>query len=644
MKFILQFFILIICLFDSQPTFGQMAQYLSLENLKENPIALTPNNVLSLLQNDIIDSVQANTINNLIAAQHLITFYQLQGLACFDSLEVSQLSSISYIEAAFPIVKFAELIELNNYSGSLTLRTSLPILTWFDRELNTSSTQHYMGNDVALQQKFQIHCGDHFTFTLNSAKDRGEPVGIYSKLNGMDFLTATLLYSAKTPISKLALGAFQFQWGQGLQLWTSRAMGRSIDILQSVRMAQGLKSYNGFDEQRFLQGLGFQWNFSFHEIYGICSRKLIDVPTLQDSLALQYGSVNTNGLHRTAQEFQRKKQIQEQIVGLAWQYKKTALQIGSLLLYQRYSASSNTDSLGYHFLKYSSPFSFSAGFNLKGNFKQSYFFLELVQVYVNKQYLPRSNAAVIGALFHMHPKIQVGIHLRYYGPYYRSFYEQGFHVKNMANNEKGIFLNVTYQLRKKIKWQTFIDQYEFEFLTAKDFPEAHAFIRSQVIYTPRKTAQLWLNYQNSITRNESILSLEAQTIFMRKWTFNIGTQFSPSINDRKAFSIFFTMKYQRLGNPWRFNIHLGSFLIPSNMNPHYHMNYHIGFGSTTLQLAGQGYYIQFITEYKLNQKISIGFRMLWLSKTALYVLEQQSFLYQSMRQNLQFDLQLKYQF
>jgi hypothetical protein len=74
------------------------------------------------------------------------------------------------------------------------------------------------------------------------------------------------------------------------------------------------------------------------------------------------------------------------------------------------------------------------------------------------------------------------------------------------------------------------------------------------------------------------------------------------------------------------------------------MNYHIGFGSTTLQLAGQGYYIQFITEYKLNQKISIGFRMLWLSKTALYVLEQQSFLYQSMRQNLQFDLQLKYQF
>lgn len=643
MKFCVQLFLSAICLLVPKQNFAQLAQQLSFEELKEHPIALTPDNILRLQQFDLLDSIQAHTLTDLIVANHFKTFHQLQGLACFDSTEVSQLASIAYIEAAVLVFQKTNFTDLNNYNGTFIIRLSFPAFTWLDRELDTT-THDYIGNEFALQQKLQIQCNDQLKFTLNSAKDRGESLGINNKQFGQDFLTTTLFYTAKTPISKLAIGAYQFQWGQGLQLWTSRAMGRSIDILQSVRIAQGLKSYNGADEQRYLKGLAFQWNDASHEIYGICSRKLIDVPSVQDSLALQYGSNATSGLHRTPLELQRKKQILESILGVAWQNKNTAVQMGSMLLYQRYSASSHTDSLGFLFLKYSTPFLLSAGFHLKGNFRQSYCFLELVQVYFDKQHLLRSNAAILGALLHLHPKIQMGVHLRYYGLYYRAFYEQGFHAKNLANNEQGIFLNITCQVRKKIKWQTYIDQYEINYLTATSFPHAQTLFRTQFIYTHHKMAQLQFSYQKAFDQQTGLLSLEGVAAFKRQWTFNAGAQMSSAVHSKKAHSIFFTMQYHQLGNPWRINLHLGSFMVPSPMNPHYQMNYHIGFGTATLQLTGQGYFLQTTTEYKLNQKISFGIRVLWLNKTAVFEADQQTFLYQSMRQNLQFDLQLKYQF
>jgi hypothetical protein len=234
--------------------------------------------------------------------------------------------------------------------------------------------------------------------------------------------------------------------------------------------------------------------------------------------------------------------------------------------------------------------------------------------------------------------------MRYYGLYYRAFYEQGFHAKNLANNEQGIFLNITYQVCKKIKWQTYIDQYEFNYLTYTAFPQAHSLFRTQFIYTHNKTAQLQFSYQKAFDQKTGLLSFEGEAAFKRQWTFNAGAQMSSVGHSKKAYSIFFTIQYHQLGNPWRINLHLGSFMVPAPMNPHYQMNYHIGFGTATLQLTGQGYFLQTTTEYKLNQKISFGIRVLWLNNTAVFEADQQIYLYQSMRQNLQFDLQLKYQF
>jgi hypothetical protein len=153
-----------------------------------------------------------------------------------------------------------------------------------------------------------------------------------------------------------------------------------------------------------------------------------------------------------------------------------------------------------------------------------------------------------------------------------------------------------------------------------------------------------LSVQKTLGRNATLFRLEGVTVYRRQLTLNAGLQMSCVKYSKKGYSVFFTLKYQQLGHPWRVNLHLGSFMIPAPLYPHYQMNYNIGFGSTTLQLFGQGYFIQTTMEYQMNQKIRCGLRVFWLQKSALFELDQQLYTYTAQRQNLQFDLQFKYQF
>jgi hypothetical protein len=63
-----------------------------------------------------------------------------------------------------------------------------------------------------------------------------------------------------------------------------------------------------------------------------------------------------------------------------------------------------------------------------------------------------------------------------------------------------------------------------------------------------------------------------------------------------------------------------------------------------MQLIGQGYFLQTTTELHLKQNLALGLRCLWMSKSANFQLENQSFTYLPRSQKLQLDLQLKINF
>ncbi|MFM6946259.1 MAG: hypothetical protein ACKOWW_03905 [Flavobacteriales bacterium] len=637
-------YLLFILSFFATKCVGQIEQQLVWQEFQENPVMLDSSHLQLLQEYHLLDSSQVAILKGLLRSNHLKSFYQLQSYACFELGVIQKLALVTYISPDLSNFDKKVWQIQANYNGTFILRLSMPVLVWSDHVADTTIGNSYLGNQFALQQKFQIQCTEHFKFTLNSAKDRGEVIGVNDKQTGIDFLTASFFYKANTQVAKLAIGAYQFQWGQGLQLWTTRAMGRSIDLLQSVRIAQGLQAYNGADEQRYLNGISIQWNVASQEFYGISSRKLIDVPSTQDTLALEFGSLNSSGLHRTNLEWQRKDQLQESLFGAGWQCKKANYQLGALLLYQNYAPSKHTDSLGQIFLLHRPTDLMSIGFQCKGNIRQSFCFVEMVQLYRKDQPLKYTNAIIFGALLPLHSKVQLAFNFRYYGLYYTAFYEQGFHAKNLAQNERGIFLSLTYQLLKKWKWQSYIDQYSFPQLTAVAFAQRQTLFRTQLLYSRSKSSKMQFSFQKSFGQNSSLLRIEAQSEYKRQLTLNTGAQIGFLKGGQRSYSVFYTMQFQKLGMPLRFILHIGSYLVPPVFSAHYQMNYQLGFGTATLQLTGQGYFSQQTISYQINQKFNLSLRTQLLFKMASSTPELAAQTYQTERMNFQIDLQFKYHF
>jgi len=636
-------FLLVLCLIPSAHQ-AQIEQHLLLEDWKEHPLLLNEVNLLRLEQGGVIDSCQAHVLLEFINDAQFKSYYQLQGLACFDAQAYERLLLYTILPSEAGSSFLDLFYQAQAFHGSFLLRVSFPSQVRQGQELDTISSQNYLGNDFAIQQKLKLQLSDQLQFIFNSAKDRGEALSWSERQRGPDFIACGLFYKAQAPLAKIAIGAYQFQWGQGLQLWTSRGMGRSIDLLQSVRVAQGLKSYNGTDEQRYLNGVAIQYNHAKHEYYGLFSVKQIDVPAQVDTLERAQFIPVSSGLHRTELELQRQKQLQEKIAGIAWQRKGAQFKMGSMLLFQQYTSNQFTDSLGATFLKYSPPFLLSLGFQLSGTFKNSFYYLETVQLYQEKLSVLHANAIVCGALLHLHSKIQLGCQLRYYGPTYSAFYEQGFRANKLAQNEKGIFLNLTYQLKKRIKWQSYLDQYAFYKLTSTAFPFQSTQFRSVLSYVPRKTILFQLNLQKQIGQALTILKVEATTEIKRELTLNTGAQFGYERFKQLSYSAHLTLQYHQLGFPLRMNAHMGVFFIPEQGTAHYQMNYHIGFGSTTMQLTGQGYFLQTTSELHLKQNLALGLRCLYISKSTVFQLNSLGYNFKISSRNLQFDLQLKINF
>ena len=140
-------FLTFLCIVSWQAN-AQIERQLLIEEFKENPIALNQNTIQRLQQFAILDSIQAETLNALITVNQLKSFYQLQGLGCFDSTEISLLMSISWIHPNVPTFRLADITQVKNYNGTFMIRISLPIFSFQDSQLDTATAQGAIKNNT----------------------------------------------------------------------------------------------------------------------------------------------------------------------------------------------------------------------------------------------------------------------------------------------------------------------------------------------------------------------------------------------------------------------------------------------------------------------------------------------------------------
>lgn len=169
---------------------------------------------------------------------------------------------------------------------------------------------------------------------FTAEKDPGETSFRGENPYHFDYQSAFAMLRLKHVQSKIIVGDYLVQWGQGLTMWQGFSIGKSSDVVQIARLNEGIKPYGSTEENNFMRGAAGQVRLGKHwELMGFFSYKKIDanIDTVDNWRIIR--SLPKSGLHRTASEINNKNAVQIVGAGAKLNYRWQALKLG--LAYQQ---------------------------------------------------------------------------------------------------------------------------------------------------------------------------------------------------------------------------------------------------------------------------------------------------------------------
>lgn len=330
-----------------------------------------------------------------------------------------------------------------------------------DSILNTSNS-YYHGNAARYYTRLRYSYGTNISVGLTAEKDPGEAFFKSYNKQGFDFYSFHAFYKGGKYLKAVAVGDFQVQIGQGLNLWNGYAYRKTADAVNVKRSAIPLKPYTSVDEVRFLRGgavdLGYK-NFSLL-LFG--SYKKVDATTYIDSLSEDFNfssSINLTGFHRTNTEIARKGAVKEFITGGNLRYDKGNLHLGVAGIYWAYDHAINKDILPYN------QFDFRGKRNASFSADYSYT-IKNVLIFGETSYtnFSKSFANIHGILVALDSRATLSLVYRDFNRGYETFYNNGFGEGSSTKNERGLYLGVNWQMAKKWTLNTYFDYFSFPWL------------------------------------------------------------------------------------------------------------------------------------------------------------------------------------
>jgi hypothetical protein len=578
---------------------------LALFHAENEPITCSPSELNQLVTLELLSPSDAQILSVFFERGASISnLYQLQGLLDQDLAALQKILPFLKVQApSRPSFKRTDVLLIYDMFFH-----SPQLLSTAD-SLYIRKDTSFIGPAFATQQRISF-TWQNWRAGGQVAKDAGEPVWHNTSTKGFDFTTGYLAFNApaKTCIlQKLVLGTFQVQWGQGLQLWSSRGMGKSIDLLQLARNPMGIKPYQGRDEQRYLQGITGSLQLGCQQFTFIASLKRIDAKPPSDTLQQEFNLSYTNGLHRSASEIIKRKQGFEQIYGLGYTRRSALWQYGALVLYQNVQLiNHNADSLfSINALKAESLCSMG-GF-AQGTWRQFYIYGEHVIVFQQDVSLQSSQASNLALIYYLDQNLEIGLHLRSYGPFYRTFYANPIGNSTLGTNERGFIYQLKWQVLKKLQLKLSAERLQIPYLlSANTYPRKSAETRIFMLYQASKK-QLF-NCQVGIRPITSQvvqcrLSANLELQLHKSEALKVTTQGAlVSTTQQISKHLELSWTHAPLSSKLQFEIIYGYFQIPLGAATLFTNTTLIGIGAQTQQLNGIGTYTMTAFKYTFENE------------------------------------------
>ena len=508
------------------------------------PINLNSTQGQELEELNLLSDVQ---INDLLlhrkAFGNFITIYELQSLEYWDLNTIQLVRPFVRIEDRLDNlhITFKEAIKQGKFEQFIRYQPMIERKAGYsdvpDSILKTSNNYYY-GNGDRYYTRFRYTYKTNISIGYTCEKDPGEQFFRGAQKNGFDFYSAHAFFKGGKFLKSAVLGDYQIQIGQGLNLWSSYAFGKTADIATIKRNAIPIRPYTSVDESRFLRGAAVDLAYRNFGLTLFGSRKKIDAAVLADSTYedLEFiSTIDLSGLHRTNSEILKMNGLTELITGANVRYSSTSLKVGSALVYQGYDKvfDKRTEFYNQYDFRGKSRLSLSGDYNY--TFKNLNLFGEVSKILSSD--VRNGLAMVHGAMISIDSRASVGLLYRNYSKDYQTFYNAGFSEGSNTQNEKGLYAGIKLKINSKWSLNGYADLFQFPWMKYLiDAPSyGHEFL-IQPIYKPNKIFEIYGRFRQQMRQRNSRDSdgtvTEIEDVIQRSYRFNLSY----------TVSEFFTLK------------------------------------------------------------------------------------------------------
>lgn len=178
----------------------------------------------------------------------------------------------------------------------------------------------YAGSQSKIYQRVTVHVGFPPTYKTDEANVSPSVVmGILTKKdagekNITDFVAGFLSLANLLGRTRLLLGDFVVESGEGLVLWRSIGFSKGSDVIAPIRKAgRGLRPYASTDENWFFRGVAAEMDMGLWTLSTFYSRRSLSGSRNEAGTVT---SLYSSGLFRTASEINKKDAVREESIGM----------------------------------------------------------------------------------------------------------------------------------------------------------------------------------------------------------------------------------------------------------------------------------------------------------------------------------------
>lgn len=451
-----------------------------LELLSIYKINLNNTSIEELMKTSVLTELQAMSIINYFNTYGPFeSIFELKGVLGLDRLTIDKLLPFVVVAPANkPLYSLKDQLTkgrhiiMYRYQQTLEKAIGYTKPEWYQNRW----TSRYAGDRTRqyLRYRYQFLKGISYGVTLE--KDPGEKLFQDNVKLKIDYVSAHLFLENKGDFRYIALGDFEVNLGQGLLMWQSFGVGKSVTVNNIKRNAEVLKPHTSVVEDNFNRGAGATYQKKGFEVTAFGSYRMRDgssiaVDTLSnEDFAIQ--SLQGSGFHRTESELRNRANTKLWMTGgrLGWSNRIFSVYLNSTYHHLGASLGASTDLYKKYSFSGNSLFNASVNYNYLG--KKFNFFGESA-ISDNGGF-----ALLHGISTRLTPGVTLSLVHRYYAKNYQTLAGGAFGESTSSNptNEQGLYAGLSFKIHPKITINNYVDVYQFPWMKYRvDAPNTYGY-------------------------------------------------------------------------------------------------------------------------------------------------------------------------